>query len=83
MAEYMKFPHGAINYKVPIDLSDESAVMIGPLSSAIRTVQRANIELGHVLAIAGSGVVGLCMPQMAKLKNPRKTDNARHKGRTA
>jgi len=69
MAEYMKFPRGAINYKVPGDLPDEVAVMIEPLSCAIHAVQRANIELGDIVVIAGAGAIGLCMLQVAKLKN--------------
>jgi len=72
MAEYMKFPRGAINYKVPEDLPDEAGVMIEPLACAIHAVQRANIELGDVVVIAGAGAIGLCMLQVAKLKNPGK-----------
>lgn len=72
MAEYMNFPRGAINYKVPSSLPDEAGVMIEPLSCAIHAVQRANIELGDIVVIAGSGAIGLCMLQVAKLKNPGK-----------
>jgi len=72
MAEYMKFPQGTINYKVPRDLPDDVAVMIEPLSCAIHAVQRANIELGDIVVIAGAGAIGLCMLQIAKLKNPGK-----------
>jgi len=72
MAEYMKFPRGAINHKVPRDLPDEVAVMIEPLSCAIHAVQRANIELGDIVVIAGAGAIGLCVLQVAKLKNPKR-----------
>lgn len=72
MAEYMKFPPGAINHRVPTGLSDEAGVMIEPLSCAIHAVQRANIELGDIVVIAGCGAIGLCMLQVAKLKNPGK-----------
>jgi L-iditol 2-dehydrogenase len=70
MAEYMRFPQGAVVHKVPDSLTDDLAVMIEPLSCAIHAVRRGTIDLGDVVVIAGSGAIGLCMLQVAKLKTP-------------
>jgi erythritol/L-threitol dehydrogenase len=70
MAEYMKFPVDAINYKVPEALSTRQAVYIEPLACSIHAVQRAKIELGDVVVVAGCGPLGLGMVAAARLKNP-------------
>lgn len=72
MAEYIRFSSNALNYKVPQELSNRAAAMIEPLSCAIHAVQRAKIEFGDVVVIAGAGALGLCMLQLARLKNPSK-----------
>jgi len=71
-AEFMKYPVGSIVHKVPSSMSDEVAVMIEPLSCAIHAVQRARIELGDTVVIAGMGPLGLCMLQVARMKSPKK-----------
>eukprot|EP01120_Amphizonella_sp_Union-15-10_P017246 TRINITY_DN952_c0_g1_i1.p1 TRINITY_DN952_c0_g1~~TRINITY_DN952_c0_g1_i1.p1 ORF type:complete len:363 (-),score=67.14 TRINITY_DN952_c0_g1_i1:86-1174(-) len=71
MAEYMVFPKGARNYKVPNELSHTEAVFIEPLACAIHAVQRANIELGDTIVISGCGPIGLGMVAAAKLKSPK------------
>jgi L-iditol 2-dehydrogenase len=73
MAEYMRFPQGAIVHRVPDSLPDEVAVMIEPLSCAIHAVRRATIELGDIVVIAGAGAIGLCMLQVTRLKTPDMT----------
>jgi threonine dehydrogenase-like Zn-dependent dehydrogenase len=70
MAEYMRFPADAINYKVPTALSTRQAVYIEPLACAIHAVQRGNLELGDTVVIAGCGPLGLGMVAAARLKNP-------------
>jgi len=70
MAEYMKFPADALNYKVPEGVTARQAVYIEPLACAIHAVQRAQIELGDVVVIAGCGPLGLGMVSAARLKNP-------------
>ncbi len=70
MAEYMRFPADAINHKVPRALSLKQAVYIEPLACAIHAVQRANIELGDTVVVAGNGPLGLGMVAAARLKNP-------------
>jgi threonine dehydrogenase-like Zn-dependent dehydrogenase len=70
MAEYMKFPAGALNYKVPKTLEPQEAVYIEPLACAIHAVQRGEIEFGDTVVIAGCGPLGLGMVAAARLKNP-------------
>lgn len=71
MAEYMRFPADALNYKVPASIPSDQAVYIEPLACAIHAVQRGEIELAHTVVIAGAGPLGLGMVAAARLKNPR------------
>lgn len=71
-AEFMKYPYGSIIHKVPKSIPGDVAVMIEPLSCAIHAVQRAGIELGDVVVIAGMGPLGLSMLQVARMKSPKK-----------
>ena len=71
MAEYMKFPVGSLNYKVPKSISPAHAAFIEPLGCAIHAVQRGEIQLDDVVVIAGCGPLGLGMVAAARLKNPR------------
>ncbi len=70
IAEYMRFPAGALNYKVPADMPTERAVLIEPLSCGIHAVDRGGIQLGDVVVVAGVGTLGLGMVGAAKLKTP-------------
>jgi threonine dehydrogenase-like Zn-dependent dehydrogenase len=69
-AEYMRFPSNAVNHKVPSEIKAEHAALIEPLACALHAVERAQIQLGDVVAIAGMGPIGLGMLQFAKLKSP-------------
>jgi len=69
-AEYMRFPANALNYKVPKEIPVAEAALIEPMACAIHAVQRGDIQLGDVVAIAGMGPIGLGMLQTAKLKGP-------------
>jgi len=71
MAEYMKFPVGALNYKVPKSIPLHHAPFIEPLGCSIHAVQRGEIRLDDVVVIAGCGPLGLGMMAAARLKNPR------------
>lgn len=71
MAEYMKFPVGALNYKVPKSIPLHHAAFIEPLGCSIHAVQRGEIKLDDVVVIAGCGPLGLGMVAAARLKNPR------------
>ena len=70
MAEYMRFPADAINYRVPDALSTRQAVYIEPLACAIHAVQRGEIELGDTVVVSGCGALGLGMVAAARLKSP-------------
>lgn len=70
MAEYMRFPANALNYKVPDSIPPHHAAFIEPLACAIHAVQRGEIEFGDVVVIAGAGPLGLGMVAAARLKNP-------------
>ncbi len=70
MAEYMIFPDGALNYKVPAEVPIEKAALIEPLSCSMHAVERAQIQFGDVVVIAGAGTLGLGMVTCARLKNP-------------
>ncbi len=69
-ADYMKFPAGARNYKLPKSMPRNHAAMIEPLGCSIHAVQRAEIQLGDVVVIAGAGTLGLGMIAVAKLQSP-------------
>jgi len=69
-AEYMKFPAGALNYRVPPELPASHAALIEPLACSIHAVQRGRIELGDVVVVAGCGPLGLGMVAAARLKSP-------------
>ncbi len=69
-AEYMKFPAGALNYKVPESVPDDQAALIEPLACAIHAVERGEIKLGDAVVIAGMGPIGLCMLQVARMQSP-------------
>jgi threonine dehydrogenase-like Zn-dependent dehydrogenase len=71
MAEYMKFPVGSLNYKVPDSIPAHHAAFIEPLACGIHAVQRGEIALDDVVVIAGAGPLGLGMVAAARLKNPR------------
>lgn len=72
MAEYMKFPATARVHRIPPEMPLADAAVIEPLSCAIHTVQRGDIQLADVVVIAGAGPLGLLMTQVARLKTPKK-----------
>jgi threonine dehydrogenase-like Zn-dependent dehydrogenase len=72
MADYMRLSTRAIVHKIPASLPLEDAAIIEPLSCAIHTVNRGDIQLDDVVVIAGAGPLGLMMTQVAHLKTPKK-----------
>lgn len=69
-AEYMTFPAGALNHKVPQSIPVEHAALIEPLACSMHAVQRGNIEFGDTVVIAGCGTLGLGMVAYARMKSP-------------
>ncbi|GKU83288.1 erythritol/L-threitol dehydrogenase [Niallia sp. NCCP-28] len=72
MAEYMKFTKEAINYHVPEELPIEKAILIEPYACSFHAVQRAKIQLGDVVVLAGAGTLGLGMVGAIKKSGPGK-----------
>lgn len=72
MSEFMLIPHTARVHKIPPSMRLEDAAIIEPLSCAIHTVNRGDVQLDDVVVIAGAGPIGLMMVQVAKLKTPKK-----------
>lgn len=70
MAEYMLFPATAIVHRIPESLTTEQAALIEPLACSLHAVERAHIQLGDVVVIAGAGTLGLGMVAAARLLNP-------------
>jgi len=71
-AQYMRFPPTSRVHVIPDNMPLEDAAIIEPLSCAIHTVNRGDIQLDDVVVIAGAGPLGLMMTQIAHLKTPRK-----------
>jgi threonine dehydrogenase-like Zn-dependent dehydrogenase len=72
MSDYMLIPATARVHVIPDGVSLEDAAIIEPLSCAIHTVNRGDVQLDDVVVIAGAGPIGLMMVQVARLKTPRK-----------
>jgi erythritol/L-threitol dehydrogenase len=71
-AEYMVFPAGALNYKVPNSIQWHHAVFIEPLACSIHAVERGDIKYQDTVVIAGCGPLGLGMVAAAKMKSPER-----------
>ena len=71
-AEYMLFPAGALNYKVPKTVPLHHAVFIEPLACSIHAVERGDIQYQDTVVIAGCGPLGLGMVAAAKMKGPER-----------
>ncbi len=57
--------------KVPDEISDEEAVFTEPLAAAIQITRMCPIEQGAIVAIVGSGRLGLLALQVLKLLRPK------------
>ena len=69
-ADYMLFPAGALNYKVPETVPWHHAVFIEPLACSLHAVERADINYQDTVVIAGCGPLGLGMVAGAKMEGP-------------
>jgi threonine dehydrogenase-like Zn-dependent dehydrogenase len=69
-AEYMLFPAGSLNYRVPKSIPSHHAVFIEPLACSIHAVERGDIQYQDTVVIAGCGPLGLGMVAAAKMKGP-------------
>ena len=71
MCEYIVLPASQL-YKIPDNLSFNEAAMLDPVSYSLHVFNRASMEIGDTVAIIGTGVIGLIMVQVAKLKGAGK-----------
>ena len=71
MAEYMLFPAGSLNHKVPKSIPVEHAAFIEPLACSIHAVERGEIKFQDVVVIAGAGPLGLGMVAAARMRGPK------------
>lgn len=69
-ADYMLYPAGSLNHKVPHELRPEYAALIEPLACSMHAVKRGNVEFGDTVVIAGCGTLGLGMVAYARMKSP-------------
>jgi threonine dehydrogenase-like Zn-dependent dehydrogenase len=70
MAEYMIFPAEALVYRIDKALPPAHAAFAEPLSCALHAVERAQIQFGDVVVVAGCGPIGLGMVTGAAAKSP-------------
>jgi erythritol/L-threitol dehydrogenase len=70
MAPYMVYPAGALVHKVSRDVPAAHAAFAEPLSCALHAVERAGINFGDVVVVAGCGPIGLGMVAGAAAKSP-------------
>ena len=69
-AELMRFGARSRIHRMPPDMSREAGVLVEPLACAIHAVERAAVQLGDTVMLAGAGPIGLLMLSVLRLKNP-------------
>lgn len=69
-AQYLRFPAGARNHRVPATIPPHHAVFIEPLACSIHAVDRGEIQFQDTVVIAGCGPLGLGMIAAARMKGP-------------
>lgn len=72
MAEYMRYPHESLKYRIPKDMPLEQALLIEPFGCSKRAVDRANPGNEDVVVLAGAGTLGLGMVGLIHKRNPAK-----------
>lgn len=72
MAEYMRYPHNALKYKIPHDMPLEQALLIEPYGCSKHCVDRAQITNEDFVVLAGAGTLGLGMVGAIRKRNPHK-----------
>ena len=59
-------------YKLPPEMSDEAGAFVEPLAVATHAVKRGRIIPGDIVAVVGSGPIGLLVMQVAKASGASK-----------
>jgi len=73
-------------HRLPDFLSFEEGALLEPLAVAVHAARRAQIEMGHSLAIFGAGGIGILLLQVARASGAAKvfiTDLSEHRLKTA
>ena len=70
MAEYAIVPSRALVHRVSKELAPQHAAYAEPLSCAMHAVERADVQFGDVVVIAGAGPIGLGAIAGVRQKNP-------------
>ncbi|MGA2626965.1 MAG: zinc-dependent alcohol dehydrogenase family protein [Candidatus Bathyarchaeia archaeon] len=64
-AKYNRSPASSL-YKIPDEMTLDAAILAGPISCVVNTVQRANVRPGQSVGIIGAGPMGLHYLQLLK-----------------
>lgn len=70
MAEYVLVPARALTHQVATQLPGQYAAFSEPLSCAMHSVERANVQFEDTVVVAGAGPIGLSAIAGARQKNP-------------
>lgn len=70
MAEYVLLPKRSLVHRISADVPPAHAAFAEPLSCALHAVERAGIQFGDVVVVAGAGPIGLGMVAGAAAKSP-------------
>jgi len=62
--------HETAVYRVPVELSDETALMIEPLSAGVRTALRCLPQPDQRVLVVGSGMIGLAVVEAVRALSP-------------
>ncbi|MBP2650842.1 MAG: theronine dehydrogenase-like Zn-dependent dehydrogenase [Firmicutes bacterium] len=73
-AEYIRLPFAEnYCYKIPDDMTEEDLIFVGDiLSTGYYASLKANIKPGDTVVVIGTGPVGMCAMETAKLFGPSK-----------
>lgn len=71
MAEFMVFPANARVHQVDPSIPAQHAAFAEPLACSLHAVERAGIQFGDVVVVAGCGPIGLGMVAGARAKSPQ------------
>lgn len=69
-AQHMRLGARSRMHRMPDDIRRNAGVLVEPLACAIHAVERAAVELGDTVVLAGAGPIGLLMLSVLKLKHP-------------
>ena len=73
-SEFIRIPKINVDngtYVLPEDVSDEEGTMIEPLACCIRAQRLIDVRKGQTVLVLGSGVSGILLIQIAKLKGAK------------